>query len=133
VSGNAPDQTQTMNPQLQLLLEIQDLRGQYRELGSKEGGPGLGSLEREHFGVDPGEARAILEEKIGELVGQLSLAIRARYEQIAPSRDRVVVPVIHGVCYGCFVSIPTATAGDRDVHQDLASCQNCGCFIYVLH
>jgi predicted nucleic acid-binding Zn-ribbon protein len=122
-----------MNPQLQLLLEIQDLRGQYRELGSKEGGPGLGSLEEEHFGVDPAQARDTLEEKIGELVEQLSPPIRARFQQIAPSRDRVVVPVIHGVCYGCFVSIPTATAGDRDVHQDLASCQSCGRFIYVLH
>jgi hypothetical protein len=131
LTANASDQT--MNPQLQLLLEIQDLRGQYRELGSKEGGPGLGSLEREHFGVDPGEARAALDEKIGELVGHLSPRIRSRYEQIAPNRDRVVVPVIHGVCYGCFVSIPTATAGDRELHQDLASCQNCGCFIYVLH
>jgi hypothetical protein len=124
---------QVMNPQLQLLLEIQDLRGQHRELGSKEGGPGLGFLEEEHFGVDPAQARDTLEEKIGELVEQLSPTIRARYQQIAPSRDRVVVPVIHGVCYGCFVSIPTATAGDRDVHQDLASCQSCGCFIYVLH
>lgn len=129
----AGNRDRSMNPQLQLLLEIQDLRGQYRELGVRDGGPDLGALEEEHFGVDPAQARDSLEEKITELEGRLSPSVKARYQQIAPHRDRVVVPVIHGVCYGCFVSIPTATAGDRAVHQDLASCQSCGCFIYVLH
>lgn len=121
-----------MHPQLQTLLEIQDLRGQHRELSSGDGGPELGELEAEHFGIDVEEARARLEEKIKELEGELSPGVRNRYRRIAPHRERVVVPVINGVCYGCFVSIPTATVGDTDIHEELASCQNCGCFIYVL-
>jgi len=122
-----------MNPQLQTLLEIQDLRGQLKELSSQEDTSHLGSLEAEHFGIDLEQAREHLAEKIQELEGELSPSVRGRYERIAPHRERVVVPVIHGVCYGCFVSIPTATAaGDQGIHQDLESCQNCGCFIYVL-
>lgn len=120
-----------MHPQLMLLMELQDLRAQHRELAEGTESE-LGEQEAEHFHIDPAEARSQLESKIEELKGQLTDSVRARYERIIPQRDRVVVPVIGGVCYGCFVSIPTATAGNRDVHGDLRSCQSCGCFIYVL-
>lgn len=118
-----------MHPQLTLLMELQDLRSQLRELAN---GGESESLEQEHFRLDPEQARAHLALKITELEGTLSSPIRSRYERIVPIRDRVVVPVINGVCYGCFVSIPTATAGDADVHQDLQSCESCGRFIYIL-
>jgi predicted nucleic acid-binding Zn-ribbon protein len=120
-----------IHPQLMLLMEIQDLRAQRRELASDEES-GLGEQEKKHFHIDPAEALDRLDLKIRELEGQLSLSVRARYDRIVPHRDRVVVPVIAGVCYGCFVSIPTATVGDRGVHEDLQSCESCGCFIYVL-
>ncbi len=116
------------HPQLALLMEIQDLRAKYRELASES----VGALEHEHFHIDLDEARDQLGRKIGELEDTLAPAIRARYDRIAPQRDRVVVPVIGGVCYGCFVSIPTATVGDPETHRDLRSCEGCGCFIYVL-
>ncbi|MEX0935663.1 MAG: C4-type zinc ribbon domain-containing protein [Gemmatimonadota bacterium] len=119
----------TIHPQLRLLMELQDLRAQHRELGSEVG---AGEVEEEHFHIDLAEARDQLRLKIEELEEGLSSPIRARYDRIAPSRDRVVVPVINGVCYGCFVSIPTATAGDRESHHDLQSCEHCGRFLYIL-
>jgi predicted nucleic acid-binding Zn-ribbon protein len=118
-----------MHPQLTLLMELQDLRAQLREL--VDGGESE-TLEEEHFHIDPAEARVHLAEKITELEKTLAPQIRSRYRQIAPTRGRVVVPVINGVCYGCFVSIPTATAGDLYAHQDLPSCESCGRFIYIL-
>lgn len=118
-----------MHPQLALLMEVQDLRGQLRELA---GGGESESLEREHFHIDGQEARDQLASKIEELVEGLSPPVRDRYRRIAPSRERVVVPVINGVCYGCFVSIPTATAGDLDAHRELPTCESCGRFIYIL-
>ena len=57
--------------------------------------------------------------------------LRRRYKQIAASQERVVMPVIEGVCYGCFVSIATATAGEQGP-QALRTCESCGRFIYVL-
>jgi len=122
-----------VNPELQTLLEIQDLRGQHRELSAGARSPALGNLEEEHFGIDVDEAREALEKKIAELEERLSAPVRGRYERLSPHRDRVVVPVINGACYGCFVSIPTATVGDPEGRKGPASCQNCGCFIYVLH
>lgn len=119
----------TMNPQLTILLEIQDLRGQARELRSE---PQAERVEQEHFELDVTEAVVKLEEKLGELEEQLEERVRRRYRRIASSVDRAVVPVLDGVCYGCFTAIPTATAGEEDPNESLQSCENCGRFIYIL-
>jgi predicted nucleic acid-binding Zn-ribbon protein len=124
-----PSAGTAMHPQLTLLLEIQDLRSQYRELKSE---PQAVKVEREHFNIDLESAITQLGEKIEELEETLSPAVRARYRKIVPQRDRVVVPVVGGVCYGCFVSIATATVGNPDMHAELRSCEGCGSFIYVL-
>ena len=118
-----------MHPQLMLLMELQDLRSQHRELEKDDG---TAPVEEEHFHIDPTEAREQLAAKISELEDRLDPEVRSRYERVSPHRDRVVVPVINGVCYGCFVSIATATVGDQEVHQILQSCENCGSFIYVV-
>lgn len=118
-----------INDQLVTLLEIQDLRSKAREL---RGEGGLEELEQEHFNIDPAEAVARLEERIEDLEGQLAPRIRSRYDRVKGTFDRVVVPVINGVCYGCFVSIATAVARDQDPNEAVRSCETCGRFIYVL-
>lgn len=119
----------TMNAQLMILLEIQDLRSKAREL---RGGGGLEELEQEHFNIDPTEAVARLEERIVDLEEELEPRIRSRYRRVKESFERVVVPVINGVCYGCFVSIATAVARDQDPNEAVRSCETCGRFIYIL-
>ena len=111
------------------LLEIQDLRSKLREL---EAEPRFQELQREHFHVDPVEAVQHLAEKVTEMEAQLGARVRRRYDRIAGRLDRVVVPVIDGVCYGCFTSIATAVAVDPKARPDLRNCENCGRFIYVL-
>lgn len=126
----APTKNHIMHPQLTILMELQDLRAQHRALARESD---LAEQEVEHFHIDPEEARTALQNKIEELEDQLEPQVRGRYDRISPLRDRVVVPVINGVCYGCFVSIPTATVGDREAHQELQSCESCGRFIYILN
>ena len=118
-----------MHPQLMLLLEIQDLHTQEKSFRDNSGGT---SVEEEHFNINVDEARAALEAKIQELVERLVPGIRIRYQRILESMERAVVPVINGVCYGCFVSIPTATAGESDTSAALTVCEHCGRFIYIL-
>jgi predicted nucleic acid-binding Zn-ribbon protein len=118
-----------MHPDLPTLLEIQDLRAKVREF---EAGTELEELEQEHFHIQPEEAVAQLRERIRGLEDELSPRVRKRYDRVERSLNRVVVPVINGVCYGCLVSIATAVAGDREVHQQLQTCENCGRFLYVL-
>ena len=118
-----------MDPNLTTLLEIQDLKGQARELRTD---PAAGRLQEEQFNIDVPQALKTLEAKIAELVEQLDARVRRRYGQVADSRERVVVPVIDGVCYGCFVSIATAKAGEDEPNKALRTCETCGRFIYVL-
>jgi hypothetical protein len=118
-----------MDVQLTLLLEIQDLAAKAEEL---EGDSDLGVLERNHFGIDPGEAAATLRIKMAELEAQLSDPVRRRYRQIAGHVDRVVAPVVAGTCYGCFVSVATATSGGSDPNAALQTCEHCGRFLYFL-
>jgi predicted nucleic acid-binding Zn-ribbon protein len=116
-----------MHPQLMLLLEIQDLHLQRAALLEEAGGD---TLEATHFQLDPVQAAAALDEKIQELKGKLDPAIRSRCEKGLPGPGRMVVPVIGGVCYGCFESIPTSRTGEAN--QELQVCENCGRFIYLL-
>lgn len=118
-----------MDAQLTLLLEIQDLRAQHRELTE---GSILGTLEHDQFGIDTDEASSALNEKIRELSEQLDLPVRRRLDRIAGRLDRVVVPVIGGTCYGCFVAVAAETAGEGDPNALLHSCEHCGRFLYFL-
>jgi predicted nucleic acid-binding Zn-ribbon protein len=118
-----------MHPQLILLLELQDLRSQHRELAA---GSGTDEMESTQFGIDVTAAAAELRKKIGELEDALSPPMRSRYDRIVAGLERVVVPVINGMCYGCFVTIPTSTAREQDPNAELRSCQHCGRFIYIL-
>lgn len=113
-----------MNPTLMTLLEIQDLRSKRKELDETP------EIEEEQFNVDPVQAREQLDAKIGELAGGLEDRVRRRYERVEGSLDRVVVPVINGICYGCFVHVATATVGDEAPNAELQSCENCGRFLY---
>lgn len=118
-----------MHPQLSLLLELQDLRTQLRELRTE---PEAEEVEEEHFNIDTEQAANDLEDKIGQLEEELEPAVQRRYRRIANSMKRVVAPVINEVCYGCFVSIPTARARDQDPNEELQNCENCGRFIYIV-
>lgn len=115
-----------MNPSLTTLLEIQDLRSKLDEFEARP------AIEEEEFNIDIDVARAQLREKIDVLAETLDERVRRRYRQVAASMDRVVVPVINGVCYGCFVTIATARAADQDANVDLQSCETCGRFLYIV-
>lgn len=118
-----------LHPQLVTLLEIQDLRTKIDEL---EGETELDELEQEHFNIDPEEAVEQLRGRIEALEGELDRRIRSRYDRVKKSLKRVVVPVINGVCYGCYVSIATAVAREQDPNEAVQSCESCGRFIYIL-
>ena len=117
-----------MHPQLETLLEIQDLKTQRRELdeaSSRE-------MQEAVFGLSTEQALSQLDAKIVELEESLPLQVRNRYRRIAAKQPRVVVPVIRGTCYGCFVQIPTALASDAERNAEVRSGQNCGRFLYLI-
>ncbi len=117
-----------LNPQLEILLQIQDLRMQRKDLMEAEHAR---KVEEEEFHIDVDEAIAQIGARIDELRESLEPRVRARYERIAAAMPRVVVPVIGGTCYGCFTMIATAAAGARS-NEIIRSCENCGRFVYII-
>lgn len=118
-----------MHSQLELLMEIQDLKTQRRDLEETSGDR---QMEQEVFNISAEEAVKALDEKIEEMVQTLEPRVRTRYQRLAGKRARTVVPVIKGTCYGCFVSVPTALASDADRNEELRYCDSCGRFLYLI-
>ncbi len=115
-----------MHRQLGLLLEIQDLKMQRNGLADGS----LADLESGVFDIEIADAIKSLEEKVEQLEGRLDRRIVARYRRIARTASRVVVPVINGICYGCFVAVARASAVEADRNSRVETCEQCGCFLY---
>lgn len=118
-----------MHPQLETLLEIQDLKAQKGDLLDTETGR---SVEVEVFNISVEQAIEQLDEKITEMEESLEPPVRGRYRRLMGSRGRFIVPVINGTCFGCFVSIPTAVASNAERNSELHHCDNCGRFLYLI-
>jgi uncharacterized protein len=116
-----------MHPQLEILLQLQDLKAQRHELGLATDER---LVEETEFHIDIDTALAEIDRKIEEMEGELDPRVQARYRRVA-QRGRVVVPVIAGTCYGCFTSIPTSVASLTLGNDEIRSCENCGRFLYV--
>jgi predicted nucleic acid-binding Zn-ribbon protein len=112
-----------LHPELELLLEIQDLQTLRRDIGAAE-------YAAAGIPVDSGEYAERLNERIAEREAQLSPRTQSIYKRIAKRHDRVVAPVLNGVCYGCFVHVPTSKGQAKDGNAELRNCESCGRFIY---
>lgn len=118
-----------MHPHLETLLEIQDLKTQRRELS--EAGSDR-EVQESVFGLSVDDAVRQLDEKMVEMEATLPPQVRNRLQRLAARNPRVVVPVIRGTCYGCFVQVPTALASDVDRNEEVRTCQSCGRFLYLI-
>jgi predicted nucleic acid-binding Zn-ribbon protein len=118
-----------MHKQLEILLQIQDLKAKRRDL---QEGDEAAKFQEEEFHLDIEEATVQLDAKIEEVVAELDPAVRSRFQRLDQALDRVVVPAINGTCYGCFVAVATAVATDPDERAQLQNCAHCGRFLYFM-
>jgi uncharacterized protein len=117
-----------MHQQLEILLQIQDLKSQRRELGEHER-----EVEEREFNIDIEDALAQLDSRITELEEELPAPVRNRIGRFAKSPGaRAVVPVLNGICYGCFSALPTAMMSDLERNDRLNYCDHCGRYVYVV-
>jgi uncharacterized protein len=118
-----------MHPQLEILLQIQDLNSQRRELAENEPGS---EMEVQDFHIDIADAIRQLEQRIAELKQELPTSVRGRVDRFSQAAGgRAVVPVINGICYGCFSALPTASINDLQGNNLVSHCEQCGRFLYV--
>lgn len=118
-----------MHPQLEILLQIQDLKSQRLELQESEGGR---AMEEQEFHIDIDDALAQLELRIEELRQELPPQVNSRLDRFASTGGRAVAPVINNICYGCFTAVSTASIADIGRNDDINYCENCGRFLYVV-
>jgi predicted nucleic acid-binding Zn-ribbon protein len=117
-----------MHPQLEILLELQDLKAQKREMEEAAEESTL-EIEKKVFKVKPGDAVDHLQGKIEEMEAALEPEVLTRYKLVSERRARAVVPVLSGVCYGCFMSTPTAIVR---TNEEIRWCEHCGSFVYFV-
>ena len=113
----------TLHPELEILLEIQDLQTLRRDVGATQNAAAA-------MPTDQGEYAERLSERIAEREARLSPRTQSTYRRIAKRHERVVAPVLNGVCYGCFVHVPTGSDQARDRNAELRNCESCGRYIY---
>lgn len=118
-----------MHPQLEILLEMQDLQSQKRALKEQADER---EVESDVFEVEIEDAVEEIDRKLEELEERLDDSVRATYRRISRSLDRAVVPVLNGVCYGCFIAVPRSWASEAAENEEIRTCQNCGRFLYYV-
>ncbi|HEX6966067.1 MAG TPA: hypothetical protein VF166_09730 [Gemmatimonadaceae bacterium] len=112
-----------LHPELEILLEIQDLQTLRRDISTEE-------YAAAGIPIDSTERIERLAERIAEREAQLTPRTRTAYQRVSRRHERVVAPVLHGVCYGCFVHVPTSKGHDKERNTELRTCESCGRFIY---
>ena len=113
-----------MNPELQVLIALQDVLLLIRDAMDPSRKRAMGKLGFKMTNLDS------LEQTRSELENQLSPAILSEYSRARRRYGRIVAPVINGICYGCFVKIPSAIDAADDRNKVLYRCENCGMFLY---
>jgi predicted nucleic acid-binding Zn-ribbon protein len=113
-----------MNPQLQVLIALQDILLMIREAKDPTQTKALGKMGFKMTNVES------LENTRENLENQLSPAILREYSRVTKRHGRIVAPVIRGTCHACFVRIPSAIDAADDRNKTLYRCENCGMYLY---
>jgi predicted nucleic acid-binding Zn-ribbon protein len=115
-----------MSNTLDKLIRIHDLRVMKKEFENEE----MASVYKE-IGFEINQVEMI-QEAIDELVKKIDPEIFKIYMRVATKYDRPLVPTKDGVCYGCFVAMPTAEATSLFKDKEIVKCSNCGRLLYLL-
>jgi len=112
-----------MNPQLQLLVAIQDLELMIRDAEDAEQAQELEDMGFGMSGLDK------LKKAREDLQAKLEPRHRSYYRRLTQRFGHAVVPVFNNLCTGCFANIPASFVSQT--HRDkVLTCENCGRILY---
>lgn len=112
-----------MEEQVKLLVALQDLDLMMREANDADT-----SSEMKQMGFKL-DGMAALGQARENLAKRIRPQLLNRYERLAKSYGRAVVPVTGNLCLGCFVTLPTSYPSLKSKDSFL-TCQNCGRILY---
>ena len=108
-----------MHKQLELLIMMHDLDLLLKEI-----------KEEKKVGFEIKKHKEELDQAKERVIKKLDSRLLQRYEKLSEKYPRAVAPVIDGICYGCFVTLPTALFVRKNKNETVTECPNCGRFIY---
>ncbi len=112
-----------MNPQLQLLVAIQDLELMIRDAEDAKQAQELEDMGFGMSGLDN------LKKAREDLQAKLEPRHRSYYRRLTQRFGHAVVPVFNNLCTGCFANIPASFVSQT--HRDkVLTCENCGRILY---
>ncbi len=91
-------------------------------------------LELQEMYLDLNHARQPRKDRVLKAIEKLKNRIPEHLAQRVEdyhSKGRVaVVPLVHGSCGGCFLTLPGGVVNSLAAQDGLYICENCGCFVY---
>lgn len=108
-----------MDKQLELLIMLHDLDLLLKEINNKK-----------KAGFEVTEHKEELRKAKEKVIKGLEPTFLKRYEKLIDRYPRAVAPVIDGICYGCFVTLPTSFVVRKNKNEEVTICPYCGRFIY---
>jgi len=109
--------------QMKLLVALQDLDLMIREAKDSDSSSEMKQMGFSLEGI--GELQSAREA----LAARIRPQLLNRYERLAKSFGRAVVPVTGNLCLGCFVTLPTSYPSLKTKNA-LLQCENCGRILY---
>ena len=113
-----------MNPQLQLLIELNDV-----ELLLREANEQRGQEKKLGFPLSEEKRKELLKRREADRA-RIDPVLLSRFDRTWARLGRAVAPVLDGICCGCFERLPTAAASDLVRNEAVQTCENCGRFLY---
>lgn len=110
-----------MNPQLQLMVALQDMDGMIKE--SETQGSELAGMGFSQDGLEN------LKSAREELAGQVEPRLMSWYRRLTEKFGHAVVPVVNNLCTGCFANIPSQFVSKTNASK-VQRCENCGRILY---
>ncbi|KPK70515.1 hypothetical protein AMJ71_02940 [candidate division TA06 bacterium SM1_40] len=113
-----------MHPQLELLIMLHDVDLLLKELENANR-----ARQESDFGFVISRHEEVAAAK-GQIEQQLDSDLLQEYRRLETRYGRAVAPVVGGVCYGCFMRLPTDISVSKQRNEELFRCINCGRYLY---
>ena len=109
--------------QVRLLVALQDLDHMIKDAEDAKH-----SAKMQEMGF-PQDGMEELRRARTEITGHIKPQLLTRYQRVATSYERIVVPVVGELCTGCFAKVPSSFRYEKNA---VVTCENCGRILYFI-
>jgi len=113
-----------MHRELELLIKLHDIDMMIRDASEERY-----ASEEKDLGFVLANL-ASLRKARAEIREQISPETISHYDKLFKKFGRAIAPVNGGICYGCFLQLPTLFVQDSNENEGIGVCPKCRRFLY---